>query len=75
MRDPSGQWTVRFMNRDIVMPLNRESLWLNWDSAVSITGHDIEAKILCWSMSHYVPLRKRTLYSENALFDPRHHAR
>lgn len=41
---PSGQWTVRFMDRDIVMPLNSKLLWLHWDLAVSINSVDIEVK-------------------------------
>ena len=44
MRGPAGRWTVRFMNRDIVMPLDRASLWLDWDVALAITGHDNEVK-------------------------------
>jgi FkbM family methyltransferase len=44
MRGLSGGWTVRFMNRDIVMPLNGASLWLDWDSALAIIGHDNEVK-------------------------------
>lgn len=32
------------MSHYIAMPLRRDSIWLDWDSAVSITGHDIEVK-------------------------------
>ncbi len=44
MRDPSAQWTARFMERDIFMPLVPGKMWLHWDLAVSITGHDLDVK-------------------------------
>lgn len=44
MRDPSAQWTTRFVGRDIIIPLMPHKMWLHWDLAVSITGHDIEVK-------------------------------
>ena len=39
-----GNWKVVFANKSILMPLTSEHFWLNWDSAVSIVGHDIEVK-------------------------------
>lgn len=44
MRGLSGGWTVRFMNRDVVLPLEGTSLWQDWDSALAITGHDNDVK-------------------------------
>lgn len=35
-------WRVRFNNRVISLPL--ENLWLDWDQAVSILGHDVTIK-------------------------------
>jgi FkbM family methyltransferase len=40
----STQWNLRFLKTNIYMPLRRETLWLDWDLAVSILGHDIEIK-------------------------------
>ncbi len=37
-------WTVEFAGKQIEMPLRPEWLWLDWESAVSICGHDIEVK-------------------------------
>ncbi len=39
-----GIWIVRFAGKTIVMPLRADRFWLDWDSAVSITGHDIDVK-------------------------------
>lgn len=39
-----GFWTVRFAGKEIRVPLNPERLWLDWDTAVSILGHDLEIK-------------------------------
>lgn len=39
-----GQWRVEFAGKPIVMPLTSQRLWLDWDSAVSILGHDAEVK-------------------------------
>jgi FkbM family methyltransferase len=43
LADP-GRWRVRFEGRGIDAPLTRESLWLDWETALSITGHDVEVK-------------------------------
>ncbi len=39
-----GHWRVRFAGKEIVCPLKSESIWLDWDIALSIVGHDIEVK-------------------------------
>lgn len=35
---------MEFLGQQIQLPLRREWFWLDWDSAVSIVGHDIEVK-------------------------------
>ncbi|MEO6613348.1 MAG: FkbM family methyltransferase [Chitinophagaceae bacterium] len=40
-----GLWTVNFMGKEIVLPLKKESSWLDWDNAVSIVAHDPDVKI------------------------------
>lgn len=37
-------WSVEFANSTITVPLQSKSMWLDWDTAVSIVGHDIEVK-------------------------------
>jgi FkbM family methyltransferase len=39
-----GDWTVHFIDKKIRLPLRPTWSWLDWDSAVSIVGHDIEVK-------------------------------
>lgn len=39
-----GSWEVGFQNRSIRVPLNRNSMWLDWDVATSIVAHDAEVK-------------------------------
>lgn len=43
-RGRDGHWKVAFGGKPIRMPLRGGSLWLDWDNAVSIVGHDIEVK-------------------------------
>lgn len=46
-RSPSmeaGVWEVTFADRTIRIPLQPETLWLDWDTGVSIRGNDIEVK-------------------------------
>ena len=38
----SSPWIVRFMDRELMMPLDGDGFWLTWDLAVSITGSDVE---------------------------------
>lgn len=40
----NDHWKVQFMQSVINMPLRSENLWLDWDLAVSIVGHDMEIK-------------------------------
>ncbi len=39
-----GDWSARLGGKLVRMPLRSETIWLDWDSAVSICGHDIEVK-------------------------------
>lgn len=41
--DP-GRWTVVFHGREVSVPLARDSMWLDWDSALSVLGHEPEIK-------------------------------
>lgn len=45
LRGRNGTWEIVFANKAVYMPLDSESFWLDWDSAVSIVGHDIEVKV------------------------------
>jgi FkbM family methyltransferase len=45
-------WTIQFNGKDIQMPLRTESLWLDWDLAVSIMGHDLEIKYFYEKLIH-----------------------
>lgn len=40
----NGEWILKFAGREIKIPLNKESLWLDWETAVSVLGHDYEVK-------------------------------
>jgi FkbM family methyltransferase len=40
----AGVWTIRFVGRTIRLPLRPERMWLDWDSALSILGHDVDIK-------------------------------
>lgn len=40
----SGDWKVVFLKREILIPLKTETMWLDWDTALSIIGHDTEVK-------------------------------
>jgi len=39
-----GEWDITFIDRKIRLPLRPSWSWLDWDTAVSIIGHDIEVK-------------------------------
>jgi FkbM family methyltransferase len=41
---PAGIWRVNFLDREIVLPLGGVDMWLKWDAALSILGHEIEIK-------------------------------
>jgi FkbM family methyltransferase len=40
----NGLWKIKFHEKVYLMPLTRERFWQEWDSAISILGHDIEIK-------------------------------
>ncbi|MDX2255039.1 MAG: FkbM family methyltransferase [Pseudanabaenaceae cyanobacterium bins.39] len=40
----NGVWKIEFQGKTIALPLDSEQIWLKWDSAVSIVGHDINVK-------------------------------
>ena len=37
-------WRISFASIKIDLPLRSESMWLDWETAVSVTGHDIDIK-------------------------------
>lgn len=39
-----GTWKVRFAGKELLLPITRQRAWLDWDTAVSIVGHDVEVK-------------------------------
>lgn len=39
-----GDWILKFAGEEIKIPLSSESLWLDWETAVSVLGHDYEVK-------------------------------
>lgn len=41
---PEGEWDVYFNDKKIRLPLRKEKTWLDWDIAVSVTGHDPDIK-------------------------------
>jgi len=40
----NGQWKIEFLHVEIDFDLSKDSSWLQWESALSILGHDIEVK-------------------------------
>lgn len=40
-----GLWTINFMGKEIKFPLKNEQMWLDWDLASAVTGHDIDIKL------------------------------
>ena len=44
VRMASGTWTVAIDGRRIVVPLVGSRLWLDWDQAMSLAGHEPEVK-------------------------------
>lgn len=40
-----GDWKVYFLKKEIKLPLRKENMWLDWDVAVSVIGHDPDIKI------------------------------
>ncbi len=39
-----GTWRVRFGDKEVLMPITSDRAWQDWDTAVSIVGHDIGVK-------------------------------
>jgi len=39
-----GEWNLEFLNTKIWFSLSKENSWLEWNTALSILGHDIEIK-------------------------------
>ena len=39
-----GEWRVNFADAEVRIPLRRETFGLDWDSAMSAAGHDIDVK-------------------------------
>jgi FkbM family methyltransferase len=39
-----GQWKIKFLQVEIKFDLSKDNCWLEWESALSILGHDIEVK-------------------------------
>ena len=37
-----GLWKVMFAGKEILLPLKSERIWLDWDLALSVVGHDME---------------------------------
>lgn len=42
--DIEGEWILKFAAREIKIPLSSDGLWLDWETAVSVLGHDYEIK-------------------------------
>jgi len=40
-----GEWNVFFMGKELNLPLRKDNIWLDWDVAVSVAGHDPEIKM------------------------------
>ena len=40
----SGVWRIEFLGKELKISLNADRMWLDWDTAVAIIGHDIEVK-------------------------------
>jgi FkbM family methyltransferase len=45
-----GEWNVNFAGTKIKLPLTPKRFWLDWDTALSIDGHDTEIKKTYWSL-------------------------
>jgi FkbM family methyltransferase len=40
----SGEWQSKFCGRLVKVPLEKELIWLHWDAAVSVLGHESDIK-------------------------------
>lgn len=41
---PVFNWKLRFAGKRILVPFSSSTFWLDWDTALSIKGHDVEIK-------------------------------
>ena len=57
MHNIEAVWRVRFAGKTLLVPLKSPSLWLDWDYALSISGHDADVKLgyLALLESHIEP--------------------
>jgi hypothetical protein len=39
-----GRWRVHFAGRELTVPLHADRAWLDWDTALSLLGHEPEIK-------------------------------
>lgn len=46
----NGKWTLQFMSSKIIAPIIKDDMWLAWDAALSILGHDLEIKLFYESL-------------------------
>ncbi|MBN1261572.1 MAG: FkbM family methyltransferase [Anaerolineae bacterium] len=44
-----GIWEARFGDKIFRIPLSRASFWLDWDTALSVAGQDIEVRETYWA--------------------------
>lgn len=40
----NGVWRVRFLDKIIKLPITKDRIWLDWDLALSVIGHDTDIK-------------------------------
>lgn len=43
---PKSSWKLNFAGKKIVIPFSSDSFWLDWDTSLSVKGHDVEIKRL-----------------------------
>lgn len=41
----SGVWRTEIGGRQLIVPLQQDTIWLDWDTAASICGHNVDVKI------------------------------
>lgn len=52
---PKSTWVVDFCGKQITLPLTPERAWLDWDSAYSVLGHDVEVKQSYQNLIEFYP--------------------
>jgi FkbM family methyltransferase len=60
----NGEWTVYFGGRRVLIPLRRESAWLDWDLALSLLGHDSDLTNFCTYLLNWA--RPRVVFDVGA---------